>query len=243
MSVNSIFGGWNEPPVHGANDDLIQLFHKLAAQHIGTPQFKPNFGLSQRAHEIVQLWELYRRAKPKVVCELGIAQAGSFAAWCLLGEPDALIIGIDKDPNDARPRQGEPVDPTIYDGPLSSTSQGGGIHCLRQKQQTTRAISGWSYAPEVMAQLLQILNGRKIDWMWNDGSHDAEGTQRDWDLYWPLVADGGVYAMHDIMPSAHPDCNRSEAYERIKATADYSALFEFRSSRSCDSMGIAAFVK
>lgn len=244
MSVDVIFGEWNSLPTSGYCDEISTLWNELSVQNPGTPEQRNNSGLTQRRAEITMLWDLYRRARPKVVTEIGVAQAGTFAAWCFLGRPDALIIGIDRDTNDSLPRGDQQVSPKLVPKRVTKmTEQGGGLHAYGRHNQRTVAINGWSTDPKTLSQLNAVLGGRKIDWLWNDASHDAENTMKDWEAYWPLVAPGGVYAMHDIMPSTHPDCNRSEAYEKIKATADYSALFEFRGSRTDDSMGVAAFVK
>lgn len=43
--------------------------------------------------------------------------------------------------------------------------------------------------------------------VWIDGDHTDPAVRRDWDLYGPLVARGGLVAFHDINPvPQHPDC-------------------------------------
>lgn len=244
MSTERIFGSWNSPTTQAAHDGLASLWHKLAAQNLGNPEFKPNFGLSQRKSEIIMLWTLYRRAMPEVVLEIGVAQGGTFASWCHLGKSDAIIIGIDRDVNDCRPRQGEPVNSDIGNNSnLRLTTQGGGMYALAKDNQRIHPISGWSHEPHVMEQLLMHLAGRKIDWLFHDASHSASMFAKDFSIYWPLVAEGGVFAAHDIMPSAHPDCDKSVEWERIKREEDYSACMEFRGSRTDDSLGIGLLIK
>ncbi len=41
------------------------------------------------------------------------------------------------------------------------------------------------------------LGSRQIDFMFIDGDHSYEGVRTDWELWSPLVAPGGVVALHD----------------------------------------------
>ncbi len=240
--TDKLYGTWDCPSAHA--DTLENLFHALAAQCVGTSNQRSNSGLTQRKHEIISLWELYRRAKPKVVVEIGVAQGGTFAGWCALGEPDATIIGIDRCINDCLPRNNENVHPSIAaqkSYPMSE--QGGGIFALGKKQQTIRAINGWSTEDATFNQLVNILAGRKIDWLWTDSSHEASMFAKEFEMYWPLVADGGVFCTHDVQKSSHPDVTKWREWERIKQVMDYSACFEFLGSRIEDSLGIGVLVR
>lgn len=240
--TDNIFGSWSTPSPHA--DELELLFHKLAAQHVGTPQFQPNLGLSQRKAEIISLWELYRRMKPRVVLECGVAQGASFCAWCQLGRDDALIIGVDRSTNDARPRPGENIHPSLAPGTgYPMTEFGGGMHALKKGRQTIVPINGWTTDQRVKNELASVLAGRTIDFCFHDASHDEATFRLDFQWLWPLISDGGCLAIHDTMPSAHPDVTKSIEWERIKREEDYSACFEFRGSRTDDSLGIGMLLK
>lgn len=41
----------------------------------------------------------------------------------------------------------------------------------------------------------------KLDFLFIDGDHSYEGVRRDFELYSPLVREGGFVAFHDIVPS------------------------------------------
>lgn len=240
--MRTIYGSWDKEESRPPRDELEALWHKLAAQNVGRADFEPNSGLSQRKHEIIELWQLYVRARPDVVVEVGVAQGGTFAAWCRLGRHDAIIIGLDRDVNDCRPRPGEPVHPDIYSGPLHATTSGGGMYHLRRGQQIIHPINGWTYEPVVKETLLHTLNGRKIDFLFHDASHSAAMFAEDFNFLYPLIADGGIFSVHDIQPSESPDCNKSEEWERIKRTAVYSAVYEW-TTYAGDSLGIGALIK
>lgn len=244
MSTENIYGGWDSPRTDGSKEDEIfqWLWHRLAAQNVGLPAFQPNNGLSQRKHEIIELWKLFRTAKPMVVLEIGTAQGGTFASWCRLAPDNALIISIDKCIDDCRPRPGDPVHPEISSRPLKLTSQGGGAYSLSFGREVF-AIEGWSFHQQVMAKLTRKLEGRKIDFLFHDASHSREMFAADFKLYWGLVADGGIFAAHDIMSSKADGCDKSIEWERIKKEENYSAVYEYFSSKESDSMGVGVLIK
>jgi predicted O-methyltransferase YrrM len=222
---------------------ILGLFHTLAAQSVGTPQFQPNSGLSQQKDQFCFLATLFHFAQPKLIVEVGTAQGGSFAAWCELAPPDATLIAVDRCLDDCRPRPGDPVHSSVYHGPLRSTSEGGGIHHLKKKGQKVIGINGWTHDPKTQEQLMSALNGRKIDFLFHDASHSAHMTREDMVWMWPLVAEGGILALHDIQPSAHPDCDKSVAYQEMVETLDYSARYEFCGNRNDDSMGVGIIIR
>ncbi len=238
-NLGKIFGDWETMPETGSRDVLAKLWHELATQ-----KDRKNNGMTQRRHEIVMLWELYRRTQPKVVLEIGSAQGGTLAGWCYLGMPDATIISIDRDCNDCLPRRSEQVSRQIVPHDVHGlTSEGGGMMALARYQQQVIPIAGWSYDPAVLQRLLSVLAGRKIDFLSHDASHQPETFARDWKIYWPLVAEGGIFASHDIMPCADANSNKSLEWERIKREENYSALYEFRGSRNDDSMGWGVIIR
>jgi predicted O-methyltransferase YrrM len=241
----SLFGDWEHPRMIGdyLSEKVQGLFHALAAQSVGTPQFQPNSGMSQKKDQFCMLATLVNFLRPKVIMEVGVAQGGTLAAWCQLAPPDATIIALDKDLNDCRPRPGDPVHPSIYNGSLKMTSDGGGIYHLKQKGQTMIGINGWTHDPRVQEEVKTKLNGRTIDFCFHDASHSARMTREDMTWIWPLISPGGVLALHDIQPSAHPDCDKCVAWQEMKDTLDYSARYEFCGSRHDDSMGIGILVK
>lgn len=244
MSTERIFGSWESLPSHGKADDIAHAWHALAAQHVGTPIQKLNSGLSQRRHEWTMLMDLYRRAQPKVVLEIGCAQGGTAAGWCMFGQPDALIIMVDRDTNDIRPRPNEPVHPSVATQKMwPMTESGGGAHALRKHNQTVHPISGWSYEDSTFNRVKAILGSKKVDWMFTDSSHEQSMFADEFKLYWPLVEEGGVYCTHDIQFSSHPSVTKWKEWERIKKEEEYSACFEFLSSRADDSLGIGVLIK
>jgi len=245
MSLENLYGTMNQmrPDVNHLDRELQLLWSRLAPQNIGTPEFQPNNGLSQRKNEIIELWKLFKFQSPKIILEIGTAQGGTFAGWCQLASNDATIISIDRCVDDCRPRPGDPVHPVISPHSHLTTSQGGGTYHLGREGQRIFAINGWSHEDSTLQALDTALMGRKIDFIFHDASHSKEMFEVDWKLYWPYIADGGVFSAHDVMPSSHPDCDKSAFWQKIRETEEYSAIYEYFSNRKLDSMGIGVVIK
>lgn len=243
-ALDKIFGSWSGAPESGYSDEISALWNYLAVQYPGTQEQQNNSGLSQRRGEWTMLCDLYRRAHPKIVVEIGVAQGGTYAGWCFLGRPDALIIGIDRDVQDCRPRAGDQVHPRICSHQINHmTLDGGGMHSLGRNNQRIIPINGWSHEESTISQLKTVLGGNKIDWLYHDASHSKEMFATDFQIYWPLIASGGVFAVHDIQESKAPNCDKSVEWERIKKEEDYSMMMEFKGSRNEDSLGIGVLIK
>lgn len=249
--IDNVYGSFNSPRL---NDKYEQLWHKLAPQYtddtLKDVVFHNN-GLTQKKNEIIELWQLFDRMQPHIILEIGVSQGGTFASWCQLAPDDALIIGIDRSVNDCRPHQEVmwlgapcgPVHPDISDI-TENTSSGGGMYALKRKgtNQIIVPINGWSYDDLVMKQLLSVLNGRKIDFCFHDASHEKSMTEKDFELYWPLIAEGGVMAFHDICYCSHPDVTKSEWWEKIRKDGPQTTMYSYE-SRSNASMGIGVLFK
>lgn len=247
MSLDNLYGTWDtpRPGLDSLHSRLQDLWHKLASQHVGTPNQRNNNMLTQRKHEIIELWKLFVLKQPKTILEIGIGQGGTLASWCQLADGDASIIAIDRDPNDALPRPKEPVHPDIANpAKLAYTCHGGGAHHLRRENQELVIIKGWTYEPHVMEQVTSALRGRLVDFMWHDCSHSAEMFQKDFELFWPLLSsDAGVFATHDIGWSAVPELNKADYWNSLKRKLPYSAWYEYHGGTESDSMGIGVIVK
>ena len=183
MSTDRIWGSWNEVRVFTSR--FGQLWNLLAAQNVGTPEQRNNFGLSQRRCEIEMLWSLFCDARPSVILEVGVAQGGTLAGWIHLASWDCTVIAIDRDLNDTRPRPGDPT--PFYSGPLKMYEEGGGIRSLIAPHQRFFGINGWTHDDLTKAKLNQALDGRKIDWCFHDASHFHEDAYKDFCWLWPIL--------------------------------------------------------
>ena len=72
-----------------------------------------------------------------------------------------------------------------------------------EKEQKICLIRADSHDPRVLIKLKKILGDKLIDFLFIDGDHTYEGVKKDFEMYSPLVRDGGVVAFHDIVPGPH----------------------------------------
>ena len=72
-----------------------------------------------------------------------------------------------------------------------------------------------------------VLGGQALDYLSIDGDHTYEGVKRDFELYAPLVRQGGIIALHDIVE--HPpalECEVSRFWNQIKSQYRHTELIE-----------------
>lgn len=151
-------------------------------------KWKKFFWLKQVNSEILTLCEIVERKKPEVVVEIGTANGGSLFLFTKLSAKNALIISID----------------------LPGGSFGGAYPWYRKAfyksfssgDQKVKLLLADSHSNNTVEKLKNILNGKKIDFLFIDGDHTYEGVKKDFNLYQSLVDDDGIIAFHDI--AKHP---------------------------------------
>lgn len=137
--------------------------------------------------EIVSLLKYVKKAKPKVMVEIGTANGGTLLSLIKATAPQK-IVSID----------------------LPAGQFGGGYAWYKiplfksfvQGGQQLHLIRGDSHQKSTKQQLANILHGEQIDFLLIDGDHTYEGVKQDFEMYAPLVKKGGLIAFHDIVPHA-----------------------------------------
>jgi predicted O-methyltransferase YrrM len=162
-----------------------------------------NKGAVQKVKEFSQLISLLKRRKLKTIVEIGTAKGGTFYTWCNVAGPDAFIISID-----------------LPGGPFGGGYSLGAIKKFRKykrKKQRIYFLRKDSHIFAVKQEVIKILNGRKIDFLFIDGDHRYSGVKKDWKLYSPHVKKNGLIVFHDIL--FHPKvlkCKVDRFWEEIK---------------------------
>lgn len=72
----------------------------------------------------------------------------------------------------------------------SFTKEGQEIHLLRADSHNSKTLN----------MVKEILNGEGLDFLFINGDHTYEGVKKDFEMYSPLVREGGVITFHDIVP-------------------------------------------
>lgn len=159
-------------------------------------------GAAQKRAEFVQLVEFVADLRPNVVVEIGTMAGGTLSAWCECAADRALIVSVD----------------------LPGGEWGGGyrpdevprLQGYARAKQLLELVTGDSHHREVHAELVEILDGRPIDFLFIDGDHTFEGVSADFSDYSPLVRKGGWVGFHDILDHPQvPGCDVSVLWEQI----------------------------
>ncbi|GAB4128599.1 MAG: hypothetical protein OHK0045_03040 [Raineya sp.] len=162
-------------------EQLVELIY--------SPKWERFFWIKQVRSEILALAKLVEEKKPKFLLEIGTANGGSLFLFAKLAHPEALIISVD----------------------LPQGRYGGGYPKYKEyfyksfalKQQKVFLYRADSHAASTLQEIQKILNQEKLDFLFIDGDHTFEGVKTDFEMYAPLVKEGGVIAFHDI--AKHPE--------------------------------------
>ena len=141
---------------------------------------------AQIPYEITKLLEILSDVKPKTILEIGTARGGTLFLFAQAADPEATIISID-----------------LPGGPF-----GGGYPLWRipiykafaKRKQRIYLVRGDSHDPKTLEKVQRILGDRKLDFLFIDADHTYEGVKKDFEMYSPLVREGGIIAFHDIVP-------------------------------------------
>jgi predicted O-methyltransferase YrrM len=165
-------------------------------------------GANQKLSELTKLVRLLKRRRLDTVVEIGTARGGTFAAWCQLAQPDAVLVSIDL--------------PGGAHGGGYSEQDAAHFAARAKPAQSLHFLRADSHAPETKAELVALLAGRPVDFLMIDGDHTYEGVACDYEMYGPLVAPGGVIAFHDILPHPQvPDCQVDCFWAELRATREH----------------------
>ena len=160
-------------------------------------------GANQKVSELTPLVRLLQDRRLDTVVEIGTARGGTFATWCSLAEPDAVLVSIDL-PGGAHGGGYSEQDAERFSGYARSRQQ---VHFLRDD----------SHAETTRDALAKILDGRSVDFLMIDGDHTYEGVRADYEMYSPFLAEGGIVAFHDILP--RPAYGVDRLWAEVKAEA------------------------
>jgi cephalosporin hydroxylase len=138
--------------------------------------------MPQHRDEIQGLAEFIKKHNPKITVEIGSKFGGTFMIW-----------------NE------------VFDGIKISVDLVAGIHGGITREETDKRndlfnskyndcvfIEGNSHEQSTYDKLVEVLDGKEVDFMFIDGDHTYEGVKQDFKMYSPLVKKGGHVAFHDI---------------------------------------------
>jgi len=158
---------------------------------------------AQVRDEISELMQILIEAKPKYMLEIGTANGGTLFLFSRVIAEDAKIISVDLPGGKFGGGYSKWKIPFYKSFALPTQD----MHLLRMD----------SHDPTTLEQVKELLNGKKLDFLFIDGDHTYEGVKNDFEMYSQLVRHGGVIAFHDI--AKHPpelNCNVDRYWNEIK---------------------------
>ncbi len=136
------------------------------------------FCLIQKVYEFNEFLNLVKDLKPKIICDIGSSGGGTIRLFSHFADKEAQIISIDID--------NTPVRQVVFQH-------------LVGLDQDLWVIQASSYADETVSKIKERLGDQKIDLLFIDGDHEYDGVKKDFELYAPLVREGGIIGFHDIV--------------------------------------------
>lgn len=140
---------------------------------------------AQVQDEILELLRILDETKPKVVLDIGTAGGGTLFLFSRVVSEDASIISIDLPGGKfggSYPKRKFPL-----------------YKAFRLPKQKLHLIRADSHSPTTLRKVKNVLNGKKVDFLFIDGDHTYEGVRMDFEMYGPLVKEGGIIVFHDIV--------------------------------------------
>lgn len=155
----------------------------------------------QKWPELAGLLEQVDKLAPRVVLEIGVGKGGTSWCWTKLSSVE-LILSID-----------------LPDGPWGGGPTDASINYIRENSNCPYLYFAVdSHAPSTLEAIKAKLPKHlpQVDFLYIDGDHSYEGVKKDYEMYSPLVREGGLIALHDI--ADHPPetgCEVAKFYREL----------------------------
>lgn len=171
-------------------------------------------GALQVKGELSRLAEIIAERRPMRILEIGTARGGTLCLLSKLAAPNATIISAD----------------------LPGGEFGGGyawfyipiFKMFVRQPQKLHLIRGDSHSAEVQSAVRDVLGREKLDLLFIDGDHSYTGVKQDFENYMPMVARGGVIALHDIAEHVDQTCEVARFWNELKSQYQTEEIIEDR---------------
>ena len=183
---------------------LSQQSHELISRcfSYGNGFIKP----VQLTEELALLLDDVRKLNPARVMEIGTSMGGTLFLWTRLAQADATLVSVD----------------------LRGGKFGGGYSFLRiplyrrfaRRDQKLHLLRADSHAKDTLLEVNRLFKNEPIDFLFIDGDHTYEGVKEDWQMYSPLVRQGGLIAFHDVAGN-YQETEVKKFWDSIKSAFTY----------------------
>jgi predicted O-methyltransferase YrrM len=129
--------------------------------------------------EAVELTSLLAAEQPQRVLEIGTASGGTLYLFAWASSSTARLLSLDICNYDWRQQR-------LFES-------------FARADQRVAVLHADSHDPATRTLVEAFFTGLPLDFLFVDGDHSYDSVRRDYELYAPLVRDGGVIAFHDIV--------------------------------------------
>ena len=126
------------------------------------------------------------QVRPRAIVEIGSAGGGSSFLLASAMADDGLLVCVDL-----------PMGPFKGFVPIARTRL---WRAFAKKSRRVELLETDSHDRATLDRVGALLAGRPVDVLVIDGDHTYAGVKSDYEMYCPLVRDGGIVAFHDIVP-------------------------------------------
>jgi len=192
-------------------DIMYPEYHpfELINKYKGKGEYK-DIRAKQISSEIIALYDIVASKTPHIICEIGTYKGGTLYLWTRAAADNSLIISIDLPPG--------------LKNAYTANRQNFYQHFARN-HQCVSCLAGDSHSNKTKDKLKLLLGNRTIDFLFIDGDHSYEGVRSDFEMYSPLVSDGGLIAFHDILP--RPDFENIQVYKLWNELVNIYEYYEY----------------
>ena len=166
--------------------NITNTFEKFIREDVNTLEKKVNhaiaLGAMQKPLELMEMAKLIEEKKPRTIVEIGTANGETFSLLCQICPEDSILVSIDLPGGD-------------FSGGYSE-SDVLRLKAFAKGNQQVHCILNDSHLEDTKKDLLKII--KKIDILIIDGDHSYEGVKKDFEMYSPLMSNGGLIFFHDI---------------------------------------------
>lgn len=153
----------------------------------------------QEASELVGLVELVADENPRTAVEIGTARGGSLYVLARRLDAAETLVSVDN--------------AAVHD-------QRGQFFEAFASEKEVCTVTGSSHRPRTVERVRRALPNDEIDFLFIDGDHSYSGVKRDFELYEPLVADGGIVAFHDVVETENPNMGVPQFWRDVREEYD-----------------------
>ena len=159
---------------------------------------------SQIEEELSSLVDFLKKRELENVLEIGTNKGGTFYLWCKLATKNASIITLD-------------LEYKLLNGRIDNRKAVKLYSKFKKSKQRVHFVLKDSHKEATLKTIEEILNGDKLDFLFIDGDHSYEGIKQDFEMYSVLVNEGGIIALHDIVPGNIINVGPPQFWKEIKS--------------------------